>query len=253
VIFYKTEEEIDLLKKSNNLVARTLREISKVIAPGVSTLYLDKIAEEYIRDNGGQPAFLGYDGFQNSLCVSVNEQVVHGVPSSYELKEGDIVSCDCGVLLNGFYGDSAYTFAVGIVKPEIQLLLKVTKEALCRGIEKAIEGNHLRDIGFAIQKHAEKNNYSVVREMVGHGIGKNLHEDPQVPNFGKRGRGLKLREGLVLAIEPMINLGGKEIYCQDDGWTVVTADGQASAHFEQTIVVRKGKAQILSGFEFIEE
>jgi methionine aminopeptidase, type I (EC 3.4.11.18) len=253
VIFYKTEEEIDLMSKSNNLVARTLGEISKAIAPGISTLYLDKIAEEYIRDNGAKPAFLGYDGFPNTLCISVNNQVVHGVPSSYELKEGDIVSCDCGVLLNSFYGDSAYTFSVGTVKPEIQRLLKVTKEALYKGIEKAVEGNHLRDIGFAIQKHAEKNDYSVVREMVGHGIGKSLHEDPQVPNFGRPGRGLKLRDGLVLAIEPMINLGKKDIYQENDGWTIVTADGQASAHFEHTIVVRKGKAQILSGFEFIEE
>jgi len=253
VIFYKTEEEIELLYKSNNLVARTLGEISKAIAPGISTLGLDKIAEEYIRDNGGEPAFLNYDGFPNTLCVSVNNQVVHGVPSSYELKEGDIVSCDCGVLLNDFYGDSAYTFSVGEIKPEIQQLLKITKEALFLGIEKAVDGNHLRDIGFAVQRHAEEFNYSVVREMVGHGIGKNLHEDPQVPNYGRNGRGLKLRDGLVLAIEPMINLGKREIFTEEDGWTIVTADGQASAHFEQTIVVRKGKAQILSGFEFIEE
>nr|WP_320118289.1 type I methionyl aminopeptidase [uncultured Marinifilum sp.] len=253
MIFYKTEEEINLLNKSNNLVARTLGEISKVIAPGISTLCLDKIAEEYIRDNGGLPAFLNYDGFPNTLCVSVNNEVVHGVPSSYELKEGDIVSCDCGVVLNGFYGDSAYTFSIGKIDSEIQQLLEVTKKALQKGIEKAIDGNHLGDIGFAVQRHAENNNFSVVKEMVGHGIGKNLHEDPQVPNYGRNGRGLKLRDGLVLAIEPMINLGKREIYTKDDGWTIVTADGKASAHFEQTIVVRKGKAQILSGFEFIEE
>ncbi len=253
MIFYKTEEEIALLEQSNMLVARTLGEISKRICPGISTLMLDQIAEEYIRDNGGEPGFLGYDGFPNTLCMSVGKQVVHGIPSSYELKEGDILSCDCGVLLNGFYGDSAYTFSVGEVKPEIKSLLKVTKEALYKGITNAVEGNHLGDIGYAIQEHAEKHSFSVVREMVGHGIGKDLHEDPQVPNFGKQNRGLKLRNGLVIAIEPMINLGKKEVYQDEDGWAIVTADGLPSAHFEHTIVVRNGKAQILSSFEFIEE
>lgn len=234
-------------------MAKTLGQVSKVIAPGISTLELDEIAERYIRDHGGIPGFLGYDGFPNTLCVSVNNQVVHGIPSSYRLKEGDIVSCDCGVLLNGYYGDSAYTFSVGTVRPEIQRLLKVTKEALYKGIEQAVEGNRLRDIGYAVQTQAEENGYSVVREMVGHGIGRNLHEEPQVPNFGRKGSGLKLREGLVLAIEPMINLGKKEIYQEGDGWSIVTADGKASAHFEHTIVVRKGKAQILSSFDYIEE
>ncbi|WP_372753478.1 type I methionyl aminopeptidase [Labilibaculum sp.] len=253
MIFYKTEEEIELLKLSNELVAKTLGILSREIAPGVSTLRLDKIAEEYIRDNGGKPGFLGYDGFPNTLCVSINKQVVHGIPSSYELKQGDIVSCDCGVLMNGFYGDSSYTFSVGTVNTEVQRLLKITKEALFLGIEQAIEGNHLGDIGFAIQKHAEQNSFSVVREMVGHGIGRNLHEDPQVPNFGKSGRGLKLREGLVLAIEPMLNLGKRDIYQDADGWAIVTADGKPAAHFEHTVVVRKGKAQILSNFEFIED
>ncbi len=253
MIFYKTEEEIEWLEMSNLLVAKTLGVISKEITPGISTLRLDKIAEEYIRDNGGKPGFFGYDGFPNTLCVSINSQVVHGIPSSYELKEGDVVSCDCGVLLNGFYGDSAYTFTVGAVTPNVQQLLKVTKEALYKGVEQAIEGNHLGDIGFAIQKHAEQNSVSVVREMVGHGIGKNLHEDPQVPNYGKKGRGLKLREGLVVAIEPMFNLGKRDIYQDSDGWAIVTADGKPSAHFEHTVVVRKGKAQILSSFEFIED
>ena len=253
MIFYKTEEEIALLEQSNMLVARTLGEISKRICPGISTLMLDQIAEEYIRDNGGKPGFLGYDGFPNTLCMSVGKQVVHGIPSSYELKEGDVLSCDCGVLLNGFYGDSAYTFSVGEVKPEIKSLLKVTKEALYKGITNAVEGNHLGDIGYAIQEHAEKHSFSVVREMVGHGIGKDLHEDPQVPNFGKQHRGLKLRNGLVIAIEPMINLGKKEIYQDEDGWAIITADGLPSAHFEHTIVVRNGQAQILSSFEFIEE
>ena len=253
MIFYKTEEEIALLHESNMLVARTLGEISKRIRPGISTLMLDQIAEEYIRDNGGIPGFLGYDGFPNTLCMSVGNQVVHGIPSFYELREGDILSCDCGVLLNGFYGDSAYTFEVGEVKPEIKSLLKVTKEALYKGITNAVEGNHLGDIGYAIQKHAEKYGFSVVREMVGHGIGKDLHEDPQVPNFGKQHQGLKLRNGLVIAIEPMINIGKKEIYQDEDGWAIVTADGLPSAHFEHTVVVRKGQAQILSSFEFIEE
>jgi methionyl aminopeptidase len=253
MIFYKTEEEIALLEQSNMLVARTLGEISKRICPGISTLMLDQIAEEYIRDNGGKPGFLGYDGFPNTLCMSVGKQVVHGIPSSYELKEGDVLSCDCGVLLNGFYGDSAYTFSVGEVKPEIKSLLRITKEALYKGITNAVEGNHLGDIGYAIQEHAEKYGFSVVREMVGHGIGKDLHEDPQVPNFGKQHRGLKLRNGLVIAIEPMINLGKKEIYQDEDGWAIITADGLPSAHFEHTIVVRNGQAQILSSFEFIEE
>jgi len=253
MIFYKTEEEILLLEQSNMLVARTLGEISRRICPGISTLMLDQIAEEYIRDNGGKPGFLGYDGFPNTLCMSIGKQVVHGIPSSYELKEGDILSCDCGVLLNGFYGDSAYTFSVGEVKPEIKSLLKVTKEALYKGITNAVEGNHLGDIGYAIQEHAEKHGFSVVREMVGHGIGKDLHEDPQVPNFGRQDRGLKLRNGLVIAIEPMINLGKKDVYQDEDGWAIITADGLPSAHFEHTIVVRNGKAQILSSFEFIEE
>jgi len=253
MIFYKTEEEIALLEQSNMLVARALGEISRRMCPGISTLMLDQIAEEYIRDNGGKPGFLGYDGFPNTLCMSVGKQVVHGIPSSYELKEGDILSCDCGVLLNGFYGDSAYTFSVGEVNPEIKSLLKVTKEALYKGITNAVEGNHLGDIGYAIQEHAEKHGFSVVREMVGHGIGKDLHEDPQVPNFGKQDRGLKLRNGLVIAIEPMINLGKKDVYQDEDGWAIITADGLPSAHFEHTIVVRNGQAQILSSFEFIEE
>jgi methionyl aminopeptidase len=253
MIFYKTEEEIALLEQSNMLVARTLGEISRKICPGISTLMLDQIAEEYIRDNGGKPGFLGYDGFPNTLCMSIGKQVVHGIPSSYELKEGDILSCDCGVLLNGFYGDSAYTFGVGEVKPEIKSLLKVTKEALYKGITNAVEGNHLGDIGYAIQEHAEKHGFSVVREMVGHGIGKDLHEDPQVPNFGRQDRGLKLRNGLVIAIEPMINLGRNDVYQDEDGWAIITADGLPSAHFEHTIVVRNGQAQILSSFEFIEE
>lgn len=253
MIFLKTEEEIELLRISNQLVGKTHGEVAKCIAPGVSTLKLDQVAEEFIRDNGAIPAFKGYGDFPNTLCVSVNDMVVHGIPSSYELRDGDIVSVDCGVLKNGFFGDSAYTFAVGEIAPEVEALLKVTKESLYKGIEAAIENQRLGDVGYAIQKHCEDHGYSVVREMVGHGIGKNLHEDPQVPNYGKRGRGTKLKEGMVLAIEPMINLGKRNIKIESDGWTAKTTDGKASAHFEHSVVVRKGKAEILSTFEFIEE
>jgi methionyl aminopeptidase len=253
MIFYKTEEEIALLAESNMLVAKTLGEISRNIRPGISTLKLDQLAEAFIRDHGAKPGFLGYDGFPNTLCISVNDQVVHGIPSSYELRDGDIISCDCGVLLNDYYGDSAYTFAVGDVAPETRRLLQVTREALYKGIEVAVEGNRLGDIGYAVQQHAEADGYSVVREMVGHGIGRNLHEDPQVPNYGRQGRGMKLKSGLVIAVEPMVNMGKRDIYQAKDGWAIVTGDGLPSAHFEHTLVIRKGKAQILSSFEFIEE
>lgn len=253
MILYKSAEEIELLRLSNMLVARTHGEIAKIIAPGVTTRTLDKIAEEFIRDNGGEPGFLGYHGFPNTLCVSVNSTVVHGIPSDYVLKDGDIVSVDCGVYMNKYYGDSAYTFAIGEVKPEVQLLLKVTKEALYKGIEKALEGNRLGDISFAVQQHSESHGFSVVREMVGHGVGRKLHEKPEVPNYGKRGSGIKLIKGLVIAIEPMINLGRKEIFQLDDGWTIKTKDGSPSAHFEHTIAIDKGRADILSSFEFVEE
>lgn len=253
MIYYKTADEIELLRKSNMLVARTHGEMAKLIEPGVSTLKLDKIAEEFIRDNGGEPAFLGYQGYPNTLCISVNSTVVHGIPSNYELRDGDIVSVDCGVFMNQYYGDSAYTYTVGNVKPEILRLLQITKESLYRGIEKAVEGNRLGDVSFAVQNHCETNGYSVVREMVGHGVGRKLHEKPEVPNYGKRGSGIKLRKGLVIAIEPMINMGKKEIYQLDDGWTIKTRDGMPSAHFEHTIAVDQGKADILSSFEFVEE
>jgi len=253
MIFLKTEEEIELLRISNELVGKTQGEVAKWIKPGVSTLKLDAIAEEFIRDNGAIPAFLGYGDFPNTLCISVNDMVVHGIPSSYELREGDIVSVDCGTFINGYYGDSAYTFAVGEVKPEVVQLLKTTKESLYKGIEAAIENNRLGDIGFAIQNHCEKQGYSVVREMVGHGIGKNLHEEPQVPNYGKGGRGTKLKSGMVLAIEPMINMGKRNIRIESDGWTAKTTDGLPSAHFEHSVVVRRGKAEILSTFKYIEQ
>jgi len=253
MIHYRSEDEIDLIRESSLLVAKTHAEISVLIKPGVTTLQLDKIAEEFIRDNGGVPAFKGYSGFPNTLCASLNEQVVHGIPNDNPLNEGDIISMDCGVVMNGYYGDSAYTYNVGEVSKEVKDLLIRTKESLYLGIHQAIPGNRIGDIGFAIQKHVEQFGYGVVREMVGHGVGKNLHEEPQVPNYGKRGRGIKLKEGMVIAIEPMINMGSREIKQLSDGWTIITADKKYSAHFEHTIVVRKGKAEVLSSFEEIEK
>jgi methionyl aminopeptidase len=253
MLIYKTKEEIELIRISSVLVSKALAEVSKVIKPGVTTLELDRIAEEYIRDNGGVPAFKGYHGFPNTLCISCNEQVVHGIPSKKELKEGDIISVDCGVVKDSFYGDSAYTFPVGEVEEKYLKLLRVTKESLYKGIEKAFAGMRLGDIGFAVQAHAESNSFSVVREMVGHGLGRKLHEDPQVPNYGKRGNGLSLREGLVIAIEPMINFGKRNVITEKDGWTISTVDKLPSAHFEHTIAIGKEKAEILSTFKFIEE
>ena len=253
MIHYKSEDEIDLIRESSLLVAKTHAEISNLIKPGVTTLQLDKIAEEYIKDNGGLPAFKGYSGFPNTLCASVNEQVVHGIPNNDPLNDGDIISIDCGVVMNGYYGDSAYTYEVGEVSNTIKDLLTRTKESLYKGIEKAVSGNRLGDIGFAIQNYVEKFGYGVVREMVGHGIGKSLHEEPQVPNYGRKGNGIMLKEGLVIAIEPMINLGTKRIKQHSDGWTIITADKKCSAHFEHTIVVRKGRAEVLSSFEEIEK
>lgn len=252
-LYYKTKEEIELIRESSLLVAKTLAEVAKVIKPGVTTLSLDKVAYEFINDNKAIPAFLNYSGFPNSLCISVNSQVVHGIPNNYELRDGDIVSVDCGVVKNNFFGDSAYTFAIGEVKPEVLNLLEVTKESLYKGIEMAVVGKRLGDIGEAVQTYAETNGYSVVRELVGHGIGLNLHEAPEVPNYGKKGTGLKLQEGLVIAIEPMINLGKKAIIQENDGWTIRTADNLPSAHFEHTITIGKNKAEILSSFEYIED
>ncbi|HBX89331.1 MAG TPA: type I methionyl aminopeptidase, partial [Marinilabiliaceae bacterium] len=234
-------------------VARTLAEVAKAIKPGVSTLALDKIAETFIRDHKGEPAFLNYNGFPNSLCTSVNEQVVHGIPNNIPLKEGDIVSVDCGALLNGFYGDSAYTFEIGEVKPEVKALLEATKASLYKGIEKAVEGNRIGDIGYAVQEYCEARGYSVVREMVGHGVGRDLHEAPEVPNYGRRGNGIKLRKGMVIAIEPMINLGKRQILMEDDQWTIRTVDRKVSAHFEHTVAIGKNECDILSSFKFVEE
>ena len=253
MIYYKTEEEIDLIRNSSLLVAKTHAEIAGLIKPGITTLALDKIAEEFIRDNGGVPAFKGYGGFPNTLCMSPNDQVVHGVPNDRVLEDGEILSVDCGVVMNGYFGDSAFTYEVGEVDAETKQLLKVTKESLYKGIEMAISGNRIGDIGYAVQKYAESFGYGVVRELVGHGVGKNLHESPEVPNYGRRGRGAKLQEGLVIAIEPMINMGTRKIMQHNDGWTITTIDNKPSAHFEHTIVVRKGKAEILSSFEEIEK
>ncbi len=254
MISVKSEEEIELLRESNLLVGKTLGEMAKHVRPGVSTLELDRIAEEFIRSHGAEPGFLGYGGFPNSLCISVNDVVVHGIPSAKcILKEGDVVSIDCGTLKNGYYGDSAYTFEVGEVSEEVHKLLVTTKESLYKGIEKAVAGMRIGDIGHAVQSHCEAAGFSVVRELVGHGVGRNLHEDPQVPNFGRMGQGVKLKEGMVIAIEPMINLGEKQVYIENDGWSIRTRDGKPSAHFEHTMAIGKHGADILSSFEFVEQ
>ena len=253
MIIIKTEEEIELLRKSNELVSKTLAEVAKKIRPGITTMELDRIAEEYILDNGGKPGFKGYNNYPKTLCTSVNSEVVHGIPSSYELQYGDIVSIDCGVILNGYYGDSAYTFSIGEVDENVASLMKVTKEALYKGIEFAVEGRRLGDIGYAIQNHCEDAGFSVVREMVGHGLGKNLHEQPEVPNYGRRGKGIMLKRGMVICIEPMINIGNKEIMQEKDGWTIRTVDNKPSAHYELAVAVNKEKADILSTFKYVEE
>jgi len=253
MIILKTREEIELMRESALSVSRTLGIIAKEIKPGVSTLYLDKLAETYIRDNGGIPLFKGMYGFPNTLCMSLNESVVHGIPNDKPLEEGDIISVDCGVLKNGYCGDHAYTFAVGNINPEVQKLLDVTLECLYIGIEQFKNGNRIGDIGFAIQQHAEKHGYGVVRELCGHGLGKKLHEDPEVPNYGKRGDGPKIKDGMVIAIEPMINMGTRNIKQLKDGWTILTADKKPSAHFEHDVALIDGKPEILSTFKFIEE
>ena len=253
MIYYKTEEEIKLIKDSSLLVAKTHAEIAKYIKPGVTSIFLDKIAEEFINDNGGKPAFKGYNKFPNTLCVSPNEEVVHGIPNDKPIKSGTVLSVDCGVLKNGFYGDSAFTYEVGETKEDFKNLLKVTRDSLYKGIEQAIIGNSIGDIAFAIQSHVENNGYSVVRELVGHGIGRNLHESPEVPNYGKRGKGLKLKSGLVLAIEPMVNYGNKDIFQLSDGWTIKTRDMLPSAHFEHTVLVKNDEAEILSSFDYVDE
>jgi len=253
MIYTKTDEEVELLRMSNMLVSETLAELAHHIRPGVTTLRLDSIAESFIRDHGAIPGFKGYAGFPNTLCTSVNDEVVHGIPSDYTLREGDIISVDCGVILNGYYGDSAYTFPVGEVQPEIRRLMEYTRASLEEGVRQAVTGNRVGDISHAVQKKAESGGYSVVRTLVGHGIGKQLHEGPEVPNFGKRGTGTRLERNLVICIEPMINLGTKNTRVGNDGWTVRTGDGKPSAHYEYAVAVREGKADLLTTFEFIEE
>jgi len=249
----KSLEEIDLIRESSLLVSKTLTEIAKILKPGMTGLQIDAIAEEFIRDNGAKPAFKGYGGFPNTLCISMNDAVVHGIPTKVEFKDGDVLSIDCGTFMNGYHGDHAYTFALGEVSEDIKRLLQVTKKSLYLGIEQAIVGKRTGDIGFAIQQYCERENgYGVVRELVGHGIGKKLHEEPEVPNYGKRGQKTKLVENMVLAIEPMINLGTRNIMTLNDEWTVVTQDRKTSAHFEHNVVVKKEKAEILSNFEMIE-
>ena len=248
----KTEEEILLMKENGILVSRTLAEVGKIIAPGVTTLELNRVAETFIRDHGAVPSFLGYDGFPAALCISVNDVVVHGFPSDYVLKDGDIVSVDCGTYYKGYNGDSAYTFAVGEVDPETAKLLEVTKASLYEGIAAAVDGNRVGDIGHAVQSYAESFGFSVVRELEGHGIGTRMHEAPGVPNYGRKGQGPKLRNGMTICIEPMINAGSKSVYLYKNGWAVRTADHKNAAHFELTVVVRKGHAEQLSTFDFIE-
>ena len=253
MIIQKTREEIELMRESALVVSKTLGMLAKEVKPGVSSLYLDKLAEEFIREQGAIPGFLGLYDFPNTLCMSPNTQVVHGIPNKTPLQEGDIISIDCGAIKNGFYGDHAYTFAVGEVAPEVQKLLDVTKESLYEGIRQLKVGNRVGDVGFAIQNYCEKHGYGVVRELVGHGLGKTMHEDPEMPNYGKRGRGKKFVEGMVVAIEPMINMGTQKIRQHADGWTITTLDNKPSAHFEHDVAIVDGKPELLSTFQYIYE
>jgi methionyl aminopeptidase len=254
MMFSKTDEQVELMRQSARLVSKTLTEVAKVLKPGVKTIDIDKLIGEFIHDHKAVPSFLNYKEYPFNSCISVNDVVVHGFPNDEPLREGDIVSVDIGVILNEWHGDHAYTFAIGDPGDDVMKLIRVTKESLYKGIEKAITGNFTGDIGWAIQEHTEKKNgYGVVRELVGHGLGKSMHEDPQVPNYGKRGSGKKLKDGIVLAIEPMINMGKKEVYTESDGWTVRTKDGKPSVHFEHDVCIRKGKADILSDYSIIEK
>jgi len=251
MIIQKTREQIELMRESALIVSKTLGMIASEIKPGVTTLYLDKLAETFIRDHGAEPGFLGLYGFPNSLCMSPNAQVVHGIPNNNPLQEGDVISVDCGVLKNGFYGDHAYSFEIGEVAPEVKKLLQVTKESLYVGIREFKIGNRVEDVGNAIQKYCESNGYGVVRELVGHGLGTKMHEDPEMPNYGKRGRGKLFVEGMTVAIEPMINMGTKNIKQLKDGWTILTADGKPSAHFEHNVALIDGKPELLSTFDYV--
>ncbi len=253
MIQYKTEEEVAIIKESAEILGRAHGEVAKHVKEGVKTSFLDKIAEEYIRDHDGIPSFKGYNGFPSSLCISVNEVVVHGFPGEYVLKDGDIISIDCGVFHQGFHSDCAYTYPVGEVSPPVLALLNATKESLYLGIEKAVFNNRIGDIGYAIQKFVEAKGYTVVRELVGHGLGRNLHEAPEVPNYGKRGSGPLLKEGMVIAIEPMVNLGTRNVVQERDGWTIRTADRKPSAHFEHTVAIFHDRTEVLTTHQYIEE
>lgn len=253
MILYKTDSEIEYMRSSATLVSKTLTEVVRMLKPGITTLQIDKLCFEFLKDHNAIPSFLNYKGYPYTICASVNDVVVHGFPNHESLKEGDVVSIDLGLILNGWHGDHAYTFLLGPASTEVKQLIKVTKESLYKGIEKAVAGNRVGDIAFAIQEHTErKHGYGVVRELVGHGIGRSLHEDPQVPNYGKRGSGAKLKENCALAIEPMINMGTREVFTESDGWTVRTRDGKPSAHFEHDVCVKRNKAQILSDYTIIE-
>lgn len=253
MIQYKTSEEVQLIKQSADILGRVHGEVAKYIKEGVKTSFLDKVAEEFIRDHNGVPSFKGYNGFPSSLCISVNEVIVHGFPSDYELKDGDIISIDCGVFHRGFHSDSAYTYPIGEVSPSVLALLKATRDSLYLGIEQAVVGNRIGDIGFSIQKFVEAKGYTVVRELVGHGLGKKLHESPEVPNYGKKGSGILLKAGMVIAIEPMINLGTRNIVQERDGWTIRTADRKPSAHYEHTVAILEDKTEVLTTHKYIEE
>ena len=253
MIHYKTREEIELMRESAQIVSKTLGLMAELIRPGVTPLQLDKRAEEFIRDQGAVPGFLGLYDYPNTIITSVNDQVVHGLPTNRPLEEGDIVGLDCGALKNGFYGDHAYTFSVGEISEEVTQLLTVTKKSLYLGIEQIRAGNRIGDVAYAVQQYTESFGYGVVRELVGHGLGRKMHESPEVPNYGKRGRGTMLKEGVVLAIEPMINMGTRKVIQKSDGWTIVTADGKPSAHFEHNVAIVEGKPDILSTFDYIEE
>lgn len=254
MIHIRTEDEIDIIRENALMVTATLTEVAKMLRPGITTKSIDAMAEQFIRDHGGKPSFKGYGGFPASLCISVNDVVVHGIPSDYELRDGDIISVDCGFYRNGFHGDHAYTFGIGEVASEVTDMMRITKESLFKGIVQARAHNRVGDVAWAIENHTfGEHGYGVVRELVGHGVGNDLHEDPQIPNFGRRGEGKKLKEKSVIAIEPMINLGTKDVYTTDDGWTVVTADGKPSCHYEHTVVVRRNGGEALSSFGPIEE
>lgn len=253
MIYLKTSEEIALMREACNLVSRTLGEVAKWVAPGITTLRLDTIAREFIQDNGGKPACLGYCGFPGTLCIEVNEVVVHGFPSNYALREGDIVGLDCVAELNGYNGDQCYTFAVGEVSPQVMALMKTTKESLYKGIAACRQGNRIGDISNAIQVYCERHGYSIVREMCGHGIGRDMHEDPEIPNYGRKGMGAIIKNGMCLAIEPMVNLGKRNIVIEKDGWTCRTRDRQPSAHYEHTVAIVDGETEILTTFDFIDQ